>query len=441
MPTADPHGLSKSNKRQQDFERQPRKMDGKRLKKEMETFRRHCKNCCTGAELRSKALDVIFNDAESTKDQPIDLSVTHKSKAALSLCNQANARQDVNSPDSLDMHHPLTISKTPPESPADPQTVPSLSPEAGHPPQQSVSIQLSPRFQPLSQSLSDTADSQGTAPTTIHKSTAIQHKTRKCSSSKSLGVTKMSSSSTKKPSTRTFKPIRATRTIMERPVKKSENSTSHPGRLIDDNRDGCPGAMDHGASAKKQPPLTVAVEIVARFAKELKEKASRSTTEELTLFCLCKVLKAMGVGTLRLRDLVMAERYSSSFEKLFDGVVWANYFLQQLFAEGWGHSGVDYMLACKSGSRRCMKGGSLIVVFEGELPLTAYVRLAQFGATGYSEPKTLGTKPLKNPKFDNWLVKFLKDPAEYRAKYLPTSMTASKSLPARLGEILSGVVS
>ena len=314
------------------------------IEKQIETLFR-CKHikCYAAAKRGFKALEHICNGAVSVKHQPRFPKKARNMKAKLSRCNQANAMQVVDTPGSLNMHHPPALSMTPPEPPAVAQTVdcgaPSFLPEAGHPPHQSVLIQLSRKVQPLSQNLLETADSEETAPITLPESI------------EESGVTKGSS-------TRTSEPIRATCTIVERPVKKIEKTTSDPRKRTKSNSSGSTEAMTHRAiAAKTQQPTELVFGIVARHAKKMKQRSKSSKKlDQLTFFCLCKVLRAMGVGISRFQDLGLGREYNLPFDQYFDGVVWANRLLEELFKEDSGHQAVDRLLSCKSRSRRCMRG-------------------------------------------------------------------------------------
>ena len=268
--------------------------------------------------------------------------------------------QDGDAPGSLDMSHQLALSMTPPEPPAVPQTVhcgtPSALPEAGHPPHHSVPIQLSPQVQPLSQSLSEKAGSEDTLPKLI----AIQPKTQMCSSSKESGVTK-------RPSTTTSEPTRATSSTGERPAKKIKKGKPVPGKHISVNPYGSSEAVVFYASKRKSPTEAI-FDVAARLAKTIEKEPDVPTKNQLRFFCLCKLLHAMGVSIYRLQGLKPEWKYDSSFEKLFDGVVWANRLLEGLPEErlseerlgqpavNVGQSAVDSLLNCKSRSRRCIRG-------------------------------------------------------------------------------------
>lgn len=306
--------------------------------------------CSHAASLGTKALTISCSDTFQKKLLPEDVDdVLEYMGEVLSECNQANAMQDVDTPGSLDSHHPTTLSMAPPEPPSCSQTAesgtPSSLPEAGDPSQKSVPMQLSPKFQPLSQSYSKKVDS-GRTPRIILPKVVAQLGPQNCSTSMELGDFISSSPGFQNPS----KAMRAMTAIFNK-IKKQSFITRKPPKFTssDYTKEDVQRALAITSSKE------VAFDIVADIAKKMaKGRESISAQDELLFFCLCKVLQSIGVDDRRLQDLRLNSSYDSSFKWYFVGVKWANQLLEEMFDKGWDHDAVDLLLSCKSKSCRCM---------------------------------------------------------------------------------------
>ena len=226
-----------------------------------------CIDCYEATSLGRGALDISRSDSISVKRQQDILRVTlHSRKAAVSRCNQANTMQDMDTSGSLDMHHPLAISRSLPGPPAVPQTAergtPSFLLEAGHLPQQSVLSQLPQNLEPLSQNLPETADFEGSAPRPLPRYTKILPKPQNpqnCSPSKaSDAVTK---SSAPAPDT-----IRAQHRLMEGLINHIKNTKLDPSEPTKFSWSGYSAFKFDLAHARLHSPEEVAFEIVTKFA-------------------------------------------------------------------------------------------------------------------------------------------------------------------------------
>ena len=311
-----------------------------------------CIDCCEATSLGRGALEISRSDTATVKRQQAILRVTlHSRNAAVSRCNQAKTMHEVDTPGSLDMHHPLALSMTPPEPPAVPQTAecgtPSFLPEAGHLPQQSLPSQLPQQLQSVSQNLSETADFEGSAPRPFPRYIEIQPNPQNPQD----GSPSKRSSIVKKSSTRVSNPIRPQRSIMKRVVQKIKDTKLDHREFTSSEY---PEAMVHLAHARRQPPVEVVFEIVTKFAKNIKRELSYSTEDQLMLYCLCKVLFVMKVEISRLEELGLDLKLELPIETYFKGVEWAIQLLSDLYKKGWDHRAVDLLLSCRSRSQCCM---------------------------------------------------------------------------------------
>ena len=329
------------------------------LEEEIKKWSRcNCIDWCEATSLGRGALEISRSYTATGKRQQDILRVTlHSGKAAVCRCNQANTMQDMDTSSSLDMHHPLALSRTLPEPAAVPQTAecgtPNFLIEAGHLPQQSVPSQLPQKLQPLSQNLSETADSEESAPSTLPRYKNIQPKPQNpqnCSPSKASGAMTKSSTTASK----SIKAYRFSMKGLVTHIKDTKLDHMKPSKFTSS---GYPGVTVHLAYARHHSLEEVAFEIVTKFAETLKQQPNLSTEDQLIFYCLCKVLYVIRVDLSRLQKLVHDLEIEVSFEELmkyFKGVVWANMLLCDLWKKGWGHRAVDLLLSCESRSRCCM---------------------------------------------------------------------------------------
>ena len=306
-----------------------------------------CIDCSEATSLGRDALKISRSDTATVKRQQAILRVTlHSRKAAVSRCNQANIVHDVGTLGSLDMHHPLALSMTPPEPPAVSQTAecgtPSFLPEAGQLSQQSVPVpsQLPQQLQQLSQTLSETADFEGSAPGTLPRHIEIQPKPLNPQD----GSPSKRSGTVTKSSTRGSHLITPHRTIMKGQVQKIKDTKLDHREFTSS---GYSEVTVHDAHARRQPPLEVVFEIVTKFAENIKQESNYSTEDQLMLYCLCRVLYVMKVEISRLEELGLDLKFEESIETYFKGVEWVNVLLRDLYKE-WGHRAVDLLLSCMS---------------------------------------------------------------------------------------------
>ena len=310
-----------------------------------------CTKCSDAVLLGRKVLTISCSGTSQKKLLAEDLDEVLKfMRSVLSVCNQANAMQDVDTPGSLDSHHPTTLSMAPPEPPSFSQTAESGTssslPETGDPPEKSVPRQLSPRFQPLSQSHSERADSGRTTPSILPTKIEAQLGPQNCSTSMESGDFIHYSPGFKSPS----QAMRAMKALFDR-IQNKSFSTMKPPKFTSSSYT----KEDVQCALASTPSAEVAFEVVADVTKNMNKGRDRiSPQDELLFFCLCKVLQSIGVDDRRLRDLRLNGSYYPSFKWDFVGVVWANQLLEEMFEPEWGHDAVDLLLSCKSKSCRCM---------------------------------------------------------------------------------------